>query len=62
MHVNETWLTLLSGKAVQGADSPGYVALSEKPEVLKTQPEEMENAQIRWATGEDLRSLKCFVG
>lgn len=32
-------------EAEESADSPGYVAFSEESEVLKTQPEEMENGK-----------------
>ncbi len=35
-------------KQARGADSPGNVALSKEPEVLKTQPEEKENANMSW--------------
>lgn len=61
MHLNKTWSTSLSERAVWSKDSPGYVAFSEEPEVLKTQPGEQENAKILWVKGKGLLLLMCFV-
>lgn len=52
--MNEDRSTSLLLKAARRTDSPGYVAFSQEPEVLKTEPEDKENAKKKYL-------VLCFV-